>query len=359
MNKTITTVLTVTALSFVGSLSAAQAQRPAGHPHVVSPVATPNLQPLNVPVLPYRHVQGPTPPAPQKFGNVSATGLLPNGNLVVYNRNDSIMMTEFDPSGKFIRSFNPGIAANTHGMRIDRHGNIWVTDNFYNVVWKLKQNGEPLMTIGKTGENGGWNNREWNGMLNQPTDLNFDQDDNIYIVQGHGGTASAAACSLCATYNNMNPPVPAGSDPRIMKFDKDGKFIKSRALPHADGTYPTIHTVVVTKKNEVWLSDRQLNKIIVLDRELNPLREIQQPVLVSGLFVASNGVIWMSSGMDGMIFKLDDDGKIIGQFGKAGRNAAPDSNEIGEAHYLVVTPDEKTIFLADSVNAKVHRLERN
>jgi hypothetical protein len=35
------------------------------------------------------------------------------------------------------------------------------------------------------------------------------------------------------------------------------------------------------------------------------------------------------------------------------------SNLIGEAHYLVVTPDQKTIYIADTVNAKVLKLEHD
>ena len=59
-----------------------------------------------------------------------------------------MMMVEYDAQGKFLRTFNPNIAVNTHGMRVDRHGNIWVLDSFLNVLWKLKPNGEPVMTVG-------------------------------------------------------------------------------------------------------------------------------------------------------------------------------------------------------------------
>ena len=51
--------------------------------------------------------------------------------------------------------------------------------------------------------------------------------------------------------------------------------------------------------------------------------------------------------------RLDDDGKIVGWMGKAGRTPDLTSNLIGEAHYLVVTPDQKTIYIADSQNATV------
>jgi len=56
---------------------------------------------------------------------------------------------------------------------------------------------------------------------------------------------------------------------------------------------------------------------------------------------------------------LDPDGKITGWIGKAGRTTDESSDLIGEAHYLIVTPDQKTIYIADSVNAKVVKLEHN
>lgn len=329
------------------------------NPHIVQPTATPGLHPPDAPLLAYHFVPGPQPPYGQKFGNVSAVALTATGHLIVFDRNPVIMMIEYDKNGKFLRTFNPNIAINTHGMRIDRHGNIWVTDSFLNVVWKLNSKGEPLMALGKRGEVGPWDETKWNGMFNQPLDIAFDRDDNFYVVQGHGGTSPPPDCIYCATYKTARPPVPQGSDPRVFKFDKNGNYITSRALPHEDGTYPTIHTVIVTPKGEVWVSDRQRHTIKVLDTNLNPIRDIDEPNLISGLFVDAKGKIWMSAGMDGMIMSLDDNGKITGWIGKAGRTKDPLSNLIGEAHYLVVSPDEKTIYIADSINAKVLKLQHN
>jgi DNA-binding beta-propeller fold protein YncE len=191
-------------------------------------------------------------------------------------------------------------------------------------------------------------------------DVAFDKDDNFYVVQGHGGTSSPPDCTFCSSYNTAKPPVTQGSDPRVLKFDKTGNYLSSRALPHADGTYPTIHSVIVTPKGELWVTDRQVNRILVLDTNLRLLREIQQPNLTSGLFVDAKSQIWMASGMDGMIMSLDETGKITGWLGKAGRDIeGGKSNLIGEAHYLTVTPDQRTIYIADSVNAKVLKLEHD
>ena len=41
-----------------------------------------------------------------------------------------------------------------------------------------------------------------------------------------------------------------------MKFDKDGKFLASASLAHADGLLPVIHSVVVAPNGEVWVGDR-------------------------------------------------------------------------------------------------------
>ena len=332
-------------------------------PHIVSPGPTPGLHAPDAPMLPYHFVTQPAPPNGEKFGNIGSVALTPQNHLVVYNRNPNITMVEYDAKGKYLRTFNPNIAVNPHGMRIDRHGNIWVLDSFLNVVWKLNAKGEPLKSFGKRGEVGAWDDSKWNGMFNQPLDVAFDKDDNFYVIQGHGGTSAPPDCTYCATYRTAKPTPTQGSDPRVFKFDKDGNYISSRALPHADGTYPTIHSVIVTPKGELWVTDRQLNKIMVFDTGLKPIREIQLPNLTSGLFVDAKGHYWVSNGMDGMIMQIDENGKILGWIGKGGRDregaSGGDPNLIGEAHYLVVTPDEKTIYIADSVNAKVLKLEHN
>ena len=149
--------------------------------------ATVGVKAPDAPKLPYHFVTGPTPPAGQRFGNVSAIALTPEGHLLVFNRNPIFMMVEFDAAGKFLRTFNPNMAVNTHGMRVDRSGNVWALDHFLNVLWKLKPNGEPIMTVGRRGEVGAWDEAKWNGMFNQPMDIAFDREDNFYIVQGHGG----------------------------------------------------------------------------------------------------------------------------------------------------------------------------
>ena len=108
---------------------------------------------------------------------------------------------------------------------------------------------------------------------------------------------------------------------------------------------------------ELWIGDRNAKMLIVFDRNLKRLREIQQSYFTCGLFVDAQGGLWMSAGMEGMVFKLDWNGKILGWFGKWGNK--PDSNDIGEAHQLAVSKDLKTVYVADSINARVLKIERD
>jgi hypothetical protein len=73
-------------------------------------------------------------------------------------------MVEYDATGtNALRVFNPNIAINPHALRIDRYGNIWATDAYWNVLWKLNPKGEVLMTLGKRGESGAWNDAPGTG----------------------------------------------------------------------------------------------------------------------------------------------------------------------------------------------------
>jgi hypothetical protein len=325
----------------------------------------------DAPQLPYHFGERPVAPLGEKFGNVAAITIMKNGDLLVFNRNPDIMMVEYDPSGTTVkRVFNPNMAMNPHGLRIDRYGNIWAIDSFLNVIYKMNSKGEVLRVFGVRGENAPWDDTKWNGMFNQPLDIAFDKDDNFYVVQSHGGTSPPADCTFCATYDSpqthnakgraayvTHPPAIPGSDPRVMKFDKDGHLLGSASLAHPDGKLPTIHTVIVAPNGEVWVGDRASQKILIFDKDLKSHHDIQMQNLTCGFYEDAKGQLWMSTGRDGLVLKLGWDGKVQGWYGKHGDNT--NSNDIGEGHYMAVSPDQKTIYVADTVLAHVLKLEHN
>ena len=126
-----------------------------------------------------------------------------------------------------------------------------------------------------------------------------------------GGTSPPEDCSFCTTYPYAarpdrramaaKAPVVQGSDPRLMKFDKTGRFLASVSLAHPTGPFATTHTVVISPAGELWVGDRNAKKIVVFDRNLKKLREIDMNYLTCGLYVDAKSGLWMSAGMNGKI----------------------------------------------------------
>jgi len=284
----------------------------------------------DVPQLPYRFVEQIHPPSgTSAFSNVAGVGLLKNGHLIVFQRMPMFMLLEYDAQGRLLRNIDPNIMARPHGMRIDANDNIWLTDQSCHIVIKMKPSGEVLMTLGTTGKAGTWDEAKGDHLLNQPTDVAFAPNGDIFITQSHGGT-----------------------DPRVLRFSETGKFITSWNMAR-DGAAPVIHTLVV-HKGLVYVSDREVKNLRVYDLNGKHVRDIQMKNLICGFYVDKKDQLWMTTGQDGQLMRLDWNFNILGVIGKEGFGA----NDFGEAHYMTMTPDGKTIYISDTVNNDIKRLER-
>jgi streptogramin lyase len=214
---------------------------------------------------------------------------------------------------------------------VDSADNIWITDVSDNTVMKLNPAGQIVMILGTRCQTGTWDEAAGKHLFNQPTDLAIGPKDEIFVSTGHGG-----------------------DDPRIVRFDKTGKFITTWSLKENTDTPTTrhdIHTLAVDKTGTVFAADREMKKIRVYDSNGKHLRDIQMDYLVSGLYIAKDGTLWMVSGQDGQVMKLDWNGKVLGATGKLGKG----NNEYGEAHMLTMSP-KSDIYVADTVNFRVQKL---
>jgi hypothetical protein len=283
--------------------------------------------------IPHKFADAPNPPSGTAgFANVNGVGLLKNGHLIVNQRLPMYELLEYDQNNRLVRNINPNMISRPHGMRIDKDDNIWLTDQQCNIVVKVTPTGEVLKVLGTRGKAGTWDEAKGDHLFDQPTDVAFAPNGDILVSTGHGGP-----------------------DPRIVRFDKNGKFITTWSLKHPDGSSAVIHTLAVNAKNEVWVSDREVKIMRIFDLNGKPLREIPMKNLICGLYVDSKDQLWMTTGMDGMIFRLDWNGKILGYIGKAGFA----TNEFGEAHYMTMSPDGKTMFVGDTVNNDIKKILLN
>ena len=288
------------------------------------------LVPQNAPPLEYAAVPDPLPiPAGTTMGAPASVAFDARGHLFVLTRGAQPFF-EFDQDGRFVRTFGDGLFVRSHGLHIDRDGNLWATDVGAHVVMKLSPQGQVLMTLGTKGQAGEWNEAAKSRLLNQPNDVAISANGDIFVVQGHTPGAMG--------------------DPRVLKFDRNGTFITSWGGKGKEpGRFDVAHGIAIDAKGLLWVTDRENQRIQIFDPDGKFVRELRYAGVPCGLTIGRQD-IFMVNGFAGQVLRLDLDGKVLGATGKPGTGVG----EFGEAHFVAVSPKGE-IYVADSVNAKVQK----
>ncbi len=287
------------------------------------------LIPQHAPELDYVAVAEPLgfPAGTTLAGAAASVAFDSKGHLFVLTRGQPSLY-EFDNNGKFIRSFGEGLFTRSHGLKIDKDGNIWATDVGAHTVMKISPQGQVLLTLGTKGQRGAWDASTQ--LLNEPNDIAIGRNGDLFVVQGHTPGAMG--------------------DPRVLKFDKNGKFIKSWGGKGKEpGKFDVAHGIAIDAKGLLWVTDRENQRIQVFDADGKFIRELKYAGLPCSLDIGSQ-YIYMVNGFAGQVLRMDLDGKVLAVTGKPGKGIG----EFGEAHVIAVSPKGE-IYVADSVNAAVQK----
>ncbi len=158
---------------------------------------------------PYAVVHGwPVLPDGMVLGQVSGVAVDSHNHVFVFHRAEGSWATDkthaiVSPtilcldgaSGKLLASWGENRFLEPHGLRVDAHDNVWVTDRALQQVFKFSHDGKLLLTIG-TERVAGVDATHFD----KPTDIAFASDGSFYVSDGYG--------------NN-----------RVAKFSPDGKFL--------------------------------------------------------------------------------------------------------------------------------------
>src|SRR5579872_4815957 len=202
-------------------------------------------------------------PEGRTWGSTSAVDIAPDGSIWVAERcgantcagSNLAAILKFNPSGKLLESFGEGLFVFPHGIFVDRSGNIWITDaqgkdGKGQQVFKFSPQGKVLLTLGKAGVAG-----DGEDTFNQPSDVLVAPNGDIFVADGHGGNSNA----------------------RIVKFSKEGKFIKAWGKKGtAPGEFDTPHALAMDSKGRLFVGDRANNRIQIFDQEGKFLEEWKQ-----------------------------------------------------------------------------------
>jgi len=233
-------------------------------------------------------------PDGREWGSTAGVDIGPDGHVWAYDRCGGIGLDggceanpDRDPVFKFDRntgepltSFGAGLFVLPHGIHVDREGNVWVTDSQGNEagtkghqVIKFSPEGEILMRLGEAGQPG-----SGPGQLNEPCDVITSANGDIFVSDGHSGQGA-------------DPP--AGKTGRILKYDKDGNFIKEWGkIGTAPGEFRTPHAMAFDSQGRLFVADRGNHRIQIFDQAGNYIDSYYQFSRVSGLFITADDTLY-------------------------------------------------------------------
>ena len=262
-------------------------------------------------------------PDGRKWGSTAGVDVGPDGHIWAYDRcaanacTDSKLdpIVEFDASGKALKHFGAGLFVQPHGMYVDKDSNVWVTDaqgqgSKGHQVFKFSREGKILLTLGKAGVAG-----TGPDTLNQPTDVITGKNGDIFVSEGH-----------------------PGMDPRIVKFSKGGKFIKTwGGLGSGPGQFTGPHCLAIDSRGRLFVGDRTNNRIQIFDQEGKFLLEWKQFGRPSGIAI----------GKDDMLYVSDSESQATNEKGYGYnpgcmRGIRIGSAKDGKVKWFIPDPDPKT-----------------
>jgi DNA-binding beta-propeller fold protein YncE len=171
--------------------------------------------------------------------------------------------------------------------------------------------------------------------FNRPTDVAWDSAGNIFVTDGYGNS-------------------------RIAKFDKNGKFLLTwGSRGTGPGEFNTPHGIAIDAQNNVYIADRENNRIQVFDTNgtfKTQYANVGRPnaiCITSGphqYLYASNSN--PSTNLEnGEIYKLELDGRVVGKFGKAGHLM----KEFGAVHGMDCRKVNE-IVVGENMNWRVQKI---
>ncbi len=319
---------------------------------------------LSIPEVTYTSVATPdllTFPPDIHMGEAAGVATNSKGDIFLYTRTGNPYITigtarpfshggsrlfQFDKTGKFVREIGQG----TYGMqqaqqvRVDAQDNVWIVDQLSTQVIRFDPQGRITMVLsrkpeamrvpavqltplptgipvvqppppepgpggpGGGGGGGGAANRPPGAgvegeSFQRPTDVAWDATGNIYVADGYGNA-------------------------RVAKYAPSGKYIKSWGQRgSAPGQFNIVHGIAVDATGNVYVADEGNRRVQVFDGDGTfkaAFLNVGTPTALcmtrgnpQFLYVAHTGD---PDGMDdAAIYKVDLSGKVVGKFGRAGK----------------------------------------
>jgi DNA-binding beta-propeller fold protein YncE len=284
----------------------------------------------------YQVVHGwPQLPAGYAFGQVSGVGVDSHNHVFVFHRGGPPVFCFDGATGRVIASWGSGLFATPHGLAIDSHDNVWLTDIGHNQVFEFSHDGKLLMTLGVK-DTPGIDGEHFN----QPTDVAVAPSGEFYVSDGYGNS-------------------------RVAKFSAEGKFLfdwgRKGGKP---GEFDLPHGICLDAQGHVYVADRSNSRLQIFDGNGKFIAEWKGPAIGRpwDVFVGADELVYIMDGGDmkpappdrGRVIILNRDGKVLDEFGSFGSY----DGQFYWGHAVAVAPNGH-VYAADvNVGMRVQKFVR-
>lgn len=259
-------------------------------------------------------------PAGTVWGETSSVTADANGSILVLRRVEPSFFV-FNKQGQLSKSWGQGLFKWAHGVRVDRDGAIWATDGQDHLIYKFDMNGQVLLKLGKKGVAGDNSSPD---TFNRPTDVVVAPNGDFFVSDGYGNS-------------------------RVVKFTKDGKFIKTWGTKgNADGQFNLPHSIVMDSRGRVLVGDRENARVQIFDQDGKFIEKWAGLGKPYGLYIDKQDTLYVA----------DADGGTI----TIAKNGKPTDviRDLGRPHWVAMDPSG-ALYMADvraQVVKKIVRTQR-
>ncbi|MEO6230251.1 MAG: peptidyl-alpha-hydroxyglycine alpha-amidating lyase family protein [Ferruginibacter sp.] len=236
-------------------------------------------------------------------------------------------------SGQFISSWGENLFVMPHGLTVDNHNNVWVTDVGLHQVFKFTDDGKLLMTLGEARMPG-----KDKTHFNRPTDIAIANDGSFYVSDGYGNS-------------------------RVIKFSPGGKYLFEWGKKgKKDGEFNVPHGLSLDSKGNVYIADRENSRVQVFDSTGKFLKQYSNKNLgnICAVTIGTNDRLYAADDVSFLkikhrgsdVFSFDTAGIVQTRFGRSGFYNGP----VCWYHDMVLD-SQQNIYVGDILNNSVQKFK--
>lgn len=255
-------------------------------------------------------------------GALNRLTLLSNEKKYMGTIQSSIMSSRYLYEKLEKKPFPLGYLRNPQGIRVDKHQRIFIGNSNYSCISIFDKNGSPVANLGKIQEE---YDRVNLGELYGPTDIAFDEDENIFVTT----TSSDSVQVFNKNFSPLSTIRQSFSSPQGIVFDAYGRLL-----------------VVNSDSRIVSVLENNSSKPKYKVTKSHPI-EGQWPV---GIDMNQDNNMVISSNKTNVIQIMNPDGEIIQTIGEEGTDPGQLSGPQG-----VMVDANNDIYVVETENGRIQK----